>query len=87
MEDVRAKFIQEELLSYHLFLPRFLAYFIYGLFISPMSWLIRKGKGRLVVDSSTVLTVGDLGAPNISIPRPGTEGRYYENPPSILEQR
>ena len=81
MEDVRAKFIQEELLSYHLFLPRVLAYFLHGLFMSPMSWIMRKGKGRLVVDSSTILTIGDLGAPNTSMPRPGAEGRYYENPP------
>jgi hypothetical protein len=46
-EDVRKKFIQEEELSYHLFLPRFLAFFIYGLFISPISWILRKGKAAL----------------------------------------
>ncbi len=79
-EDVRKKFIQEEELSYHLFLPRFLAFFIYGLFISPISWLLRKGKGRLVVDSSTALALADLGAPNVHIPKPGTPGRHEENP-------
>jgi hypothetical protein len=79
-EDVRKKFLEEELLSYHLFFPKFLAYFIWGLFISPISWLLRKGKGRLVVDSSTPLTDDDKGAPNIHIPAPGTPGRHLENP-------
>jgi hypothetical protein len=79
-EDVRKKFIQEEELSYHLFLPRFLAFFIYGLFISPISWILRKGKGRLVVDSSTALAPVDLGAPNVHTPKPGTPGRHEENP-------
>jgi hypothetical protein len=78
--DVRKKFIQEEALSYHLFLPRFMAFFIWGLFISPISWILRKGKGRLVVDSSTALTDSDKGAPNSHIPSPGTEGCYEENP-------
>jgi hypothetical protein len=79
-DEVRAKFIQEERSSFHLFLPRFLAFFIFGLFISPISWILRKGKGRLVVDSSSPIDAQDQGAPNTYIPPPGTDGRLDENP-------
>jgi hypothetical protein len=43
--EVRAKFIQEEFLSYHLFLPRFLAFFIWGLFIPPHLLASEKRQG------------------------------------------
>ena len=45
------------------------------------SWVVQKGKGRLVVDASTLLHATDTGAPNSQIPRPGTAGRLHENPP------
>lgn len=45
-DNVQTQCIEEE----HLFLHRFLALFICGLFISPaLSWILRKGKGRRLV--------------------------------------
>lgn len=79
-EAIRAKFVEEEGQSYHIMLPRFLAIFFYGLFISPITWAIRKGKGRLCVDSSSRLHALDSGAPNVPIPKPGVEGREDECP-------
>ena len=39
-----------------------------------MTWQVRKGKGRLVVDpSSTIADYGDDGAPNQQIPDPSHE--------------
>ena len=78
--DVRVKFGKEEVNSFHLPLPKFLAYFINGLMISPLSWVIQKGKGRIIVDSSTNLSPGDTGAPNDKIPKAGTAGKERENP-------
>ena len=79
-EEVRAKFGKEEAKSFHIAFPRFLAYYIFGLFLAPLSWVLRKGRGRIVVDCSNKLTAEDTGAANDYIPRPGTEGRERENP-------
>lgn len=77
---VREKFAKEEAKSFHIHLPKWVAYFVQGLFISPISWLVRKGKGRIVIDSSTLLRPEDTGAPNTYIPPVGTEGREDECP-------
>jgi hypothetical protein len=77
---VREKFESEEANSFHLSLPRSMAMFIHGLFINPISWVIQKGKGRICIDCSTKLHPTDTGAPNASIPAPGTVGREDENP-------
>ena len=81
LEATRAKFGQEEAKSFHIAFPRFVAQFLTGAMISPISWVVQKGKGRLVVDASTLLHATDTGAPNSQIPRPGTAGRLHENPP------
>jgi hypothetical protein len=77
---VRKKFAKEEAHSYHLHFPKWVAFFLYGLFISPISWIVRKTKGRIVIDSSTVLRPADTGAPNSYIPTVGTDGREDECP-------
>lgn len=80
LPDVRRQFAKEEARSFHIALPRFIAYFIDGLMVAPLSWVIRKGKGRLVVDASVRLHLDDTGAVNDNIPRPGEPGRERENP-------
>jgi hypothetical protein len=79
--EVRSAFAKEEASSYHMHFPRFIAHFLYGLFICPISWVIKKGKGRLVIDGSTPLKPNDTGAPNTYIPRCGTPGKEDECPP------
>ena len=45
--------------------PRWIWRFIYGLFLSPIGFLLQKGKGRIVVDPSTrIHDDGDSGALN-----------------------
>jgi len=48
--------------SYHIAFPRWMALFLYGLFISPISWVWTKGKGRIKIDASTRLKPGDTGS-------------------------
>jgi hypothetical protein len=79
MSNVCQAFAKEEAASYHIHLPRFIAHFIYGLFLCPISWVIRKGKGQLVIDASTMLTPDDTGAPNSYIPKAGMPGVLKTN--------
>jgi hypothetical protein len=72
--DARKKFAAEEANSYHIGLPSFLAMCILGLFVSPISWVIKKGKGRIIIDPSTKLCHNDSGVPNSYIPPTGTPG-------------
>jgi hypothetical protein len=81
MSDVCQAFAKEEAASYHIHLPCFIAHFIYGLFLCPISWVIRKGKGRLVINASTMLTPDDTSAPNSYIPKAGMPGAEDECPP------
>jgi len=80
LEATREKFGKEEAKSFHIAFPRFIAYFLFGIMIAPISWVVRKGKGRLVVDASAKLDPDDTGAVNDKIPKPGTEQRERENP-------
>ena len=48
--SVEAKFAAEEQKSFHIIFPKFFAFFIIGLFINPLQWAVRKGKGRICVD-------------------------------------
>jgi hypothetical protein len=80
-DAVRQKFAAEEANSFHIPYPRFTAVFIPGLMLSPISWIIQKGNGRLIVDASTKLSPDDTGPPNAYIPAPGVPGRFEENPP------
>jgi hypothetical protein len=77
---VRAQLSKEEKNSFYVLLPRFIAYFIFGLHLSPLSMVWRKGKGRVCVDNSSQLDPNDDGAPNDCIPAPGTVGRADECP-------
>jgi hypothetical protein len=80
--DVRIKFAAEESMSFHLVFPKFVALFLPGLMLSPISWLFRKNKGRLIIDASSPLGPEDSGAPNSHIPPNGGDaGRELENPP------
>jgi hypothetical protein len=81
LPDVREKFAKEEALSFHLVFPKFVALFIPGMMISPISWLFRKGKGRLIIDASSPLGPDDTGAPNSHIPPTGESDKELENPP------
>jgi hypothetical protein len=56
-----------------------MALFIHGLFVNPISWIIKKGKGRICIDCSTKLHPKDTGTQHESIPAPGTVGREDEN--------
>jgi hypothetical protein len=67
-DDVEAKFAAEEEKSFHIILPKFFAFFILGLFINPLQWAIRKGKGRICVDCTN--GPDPIGSPNNSIPKP-----------------
>jgi hypothetical protein len=80
LAEVRAKLGEEEAKSYHLAFPRSIAYFIDGLFIAFMSWVVQKGSGRIVVDPSTPLDKTDRGALNAHIPKPGLPGSLDRNP-------
>lgn len=51
-----------------------------GLFIAPMSWVVQKGKGRIIIDPSTKLDARDRGALNDFIPRPGLPDSLDRNP-------
>ena len=79
-DAVREKFGKEEARSLHLAFPRFVAYFLPGLMISPISWVIRKGKGRIVVDCSAKLHATDTGCINDKIPNQGSAGNADECP-------
>ena len=80
LPDVREAFAKEEASSYHIHFPRFLARFIFGLFLCPISWVVQKGKGRIIIDGSTKLAVEDTGAPNSHIPKCSTPGAEDECP-------
>jgi hypothetical protein len=71
LDAVRQKFASEEALSFHLVFPKFVALFIPGMMVSPISWLFRKNKGRLIIDASSPLAPDDTGAPNTHIPPTG----------------
>jgi hypothetical protein len=79
--DVRAKFAAEESMSFHLVFPKFIALFLPGVMLSPISWLFRKNNGQLIIDASSPLGPGDTGAPNSHIPSTGDPARELENPP------
>jgi len=81
LEEVREKIAKEEAQSFHIALPRFLWRFLQGIHLAALVWALRKGKGRLCVDPSSLISVDDDGAANDSIPPPGTEGREDECPP------
>jgi hypothetical protein len=66
--DVEAKFAAEEEKSFHIILPKWCVFFIVGIFINPLQWAIRKGKGRICVDCTNGPT--PIGSPNHSIPKP-----------------
>lgn len=81
LPDVREKFAKKEANSFHIVLPKFLALFLPGLMISPISWLVRNNKGRIIINTSSSLSPNDTGAPNPHIPPTGTPDRETENPP------
>jgi hypothetical protein len=61
-------------------LPRFLAYFIFGLHLSPLNFVWRKGKGRACINNTSTIGPHDDGTPNASIPDPSTFGQDDECP-------
>ena len=67
-DDVEAKFAAEEEKSFHIILPKFFVFFIVGLFLNPLQWALRKGKGRICVDCTN--GPDPIGSPNHSIPKP-----------------
>lgn len=77
---VRERFAKEEAQSFYIALPRFLWRFLCGIHLAALVWNMRKGKGRLCTDPTTVISETDDGAANDSIPAPGTEGREDECP-------
>jgi hypothetical protein len=69
-EAVEAKFAAEEEKTFHIHFPRFLIWFVYGLFLAPLQWAVRKGKGRICVDC-TKAGVDEVGSINTQIGKPG----------------
>jgi hypothetical protein len=67
---VEAKFAAEEEKTFHIHLPRFLIFFIYGLFLAPLQWAWRKAKGRICVDC-TKPGADEIGSINTYIGKPG----------------
>lgn len=82
MEAVRAKFAKEEKRSYQIAFPRFIWVFIFGLFIAPLTFVLRRPgeEGRICPDPSNTIRPGDTGAANSNIPDAGTEGEEDRNP-------
>jgi hypothetical protein len=78
LAEVRVTLGKEEAKCYHMAFPRSVAYFIDGLFIAFMLWVIQKGKGGIVVDPSTPLNKTNCG--NAHIPKPGLSGSLDHNP-------
>ena len=81
-DKVREKFEKEESLSYQIALPRFTWAFIDGLFISPISFVIRNPgeEGRICPDPSNKIAATEDGAANARIPDTGAPGKEDENP-------
>jgi hypothetical protein len=81
-DEVRKKFEKEESLSYQIALPRFLWAFIYGLFITPISFVLRRPgeEGRICPDPSNIIHPDDTGNANAHIPDTGAKGAEDENP-------
>jgi hypothetical protein len=65
---VAAKFAAEEEKSFHIILPRFFVAFLVDLFLNPLQWAVRKGKGRICVDCTN--GPDPIGSPNSQIPKP-----------------
>jgi len=80
LNTVWSKLTEEEELSYHLLFTCFLWRFSFGIHLSMFSWILHKGKGCLVIDSSSELMTGDDGAPNHSVPAPNVANKD-DNPP------
>ena len=63
--------------------PRWLWRFIYGLFLSPIGYIVRNNKGRIVVDPSNHITAtGDSGALNDQLYKSNTDEvsrTYYDS--------
>jgi hypothetical protein len=66
-----AKFATEEAKTFHLHLPRFFLWFIPGLFLAPLQWAMRKGKGRICVDCTKTAGPDMSGSINTYIDKPG----------------
>ena len=77
--NIHRKFGDEEANSYHIVFPCFVVYFIYGLFLTPISWVIQKGKGWIIINPSTHLSPSNTGAANDYIPPTGQVNREWEN--------
>jgi hypothetical protein len=67
-DEVEAKFAAEEEKSFHIVLPKFFVFFILGLFLNPLQWAVRKGKGRICVDCAN--GPDEIGSPNAATPKP-----------------
>jgi hypothetical protein len=81
-DGVEEKFVKEEAKSYHIHLPCFVMHFIPGLVLTPLQWVLQKGKGRICMDCNGP----DLTAlPNTSIPKPSAHNMdkcqlvYYQH--------
>jgi hypothetical protein len=66
---------------FHIAFPRFLTFFILGVFINPILWVIQEGKGQISIDLSTKLGNNNTVAPNNQIPEAGPARNKNENPP------
>jgi hypothetical protein len=71
MKAVEEKFAKEEDKSFHVHLPRFLVYFIFGLIVNPIQWAVHKGKCCIRIDCTNGPDGADtLSSANTFIPSP-----------------
>jgi hypothetical protein len=83
--DVRRKFAMEEAKSFHIGCAHFLALFFPGIFISIVCWVMPKGIGRIIIDTSSKLCSDENGAPHIRIPKTGAIGMDNKSPQFFMD--
>ena len=71
---ITAEVCREEEKTFHLHLPHSFVFFIEGLMLNPLQWVVRKGKGCICVDCTNASRgVNSPGSPNTWIPSPSSE--------------
>jgi hypothetical protein len=82
VNEVRKKLAKEESLSYQIAFPRFIWAFIYGLFVTQITFVVRRPgeEGRICPDPSNIIHESGTGNTNAYIPDTGMPGAEDKNP-------
>ena len=88
LEATRAKFGQEEAKSFHIAFPRFVAQFLSGAMISPISWVVQlgctEGEGPVSRRRIDPLTCDRYGCPQLADPTARNCGSATREPTGLL---